>query len=82
MEAKIIKIFDEKFDNIKQNIPANATENDIYEIIREKFYDIAEEIEDEYPTIIDTETDENERWFDEYFNIIVPDWFEEIKKNA
>ena len=77
-KADIIRLFDEKFDKTEKQIPANATSNDIYELIRNIFYDIVHDIEFEYPSVIESETDENEQWFDEYYNFLVPDWFAEI----
>ena len=75
---ELIKLFDSKFDNYKFPNLKDKSKNDIYELVRDIFYDIAEEIEEEYPAIIETETDENERWFDEYYNILVNDWFDEL----
>lgn len=77
-KTDIIRLFDEKFDKTEKQIPANATSNDIYELIRNIFYDIVHDIEFEYPSVIESETDENEQWFDEYYNFLVPDWFAEI----
>lgn len=77
-KTDIIRLFDEKFDKTEKQIPANATSNDIYELIRNIFYGIVHDIEFEYPSVIESETDENEQWFDEYYNFLVPDWFAEI----
>lgn len=78
METRIIALFNSKYDEYNLSNLSDKSENDIYELIRDIFYDIAEEIEEENPYLIETENDENERWYDEYFNILVCDWFGEI----
>ena len=81
-QRDIIDLFKKEFENLRctKEYFNSLTSEEKITLISKIFFNAAENIDEDYSELKETEKDENDRWYNKYFNMITNLYFKYLAR--